>query len=151
LYPVTPLEELAPHERSTAWAVVVGEPSPVTGIVKVPALLAIVMVPEATPPPFGENSETSTALWPAAIVVPALTPVTLNPVPLRVTELIVTLAFPVLFRVTSALAVPPTVTLPKERLAGLVDSERVVAVPAPESKTVSNLFVAFDVIPREPL
>ena len=64
------------------------------------ALLAMLTLPVTAPAVAGENVTFSTTFWPADRVVPPLTPVTLNPVPVTLTLEIVTLAFPLFVSVT---------------------------------------------------
>jgi len=64
-------------------------------------------------------------------VVPALTPLALNPTPDTVTVEIVTFEFPLFVSVAPSELLPLTFTLPKLRLVGLVPSRDVVATPVP--------------------
>lgn len=58
-------------------------------------VLTIEMLPESTPAVVGENIAVKFAVWLAASVSGVVIPDTLNPVPLAVTEVTVTLALPV--------------------------------------------------------
>ena len=71
-------------------------------------------------------------------VVPALTPLALNPVPDAVTLEIVTFAFPLLVSVTPSKLLPPTLTVPKPRLVGLTPSREVVVAPLPLKEIASG-------------
>ena len=64
-------------------------------------------------------------------VVPALTPLTLNPSPEAVTLEIVTFELPLLASVAPSELLPPTLTVPKPRLFGFAPSNEVVATPLP--------------------
>lgn len=64
--------------------------------------------------------------------MPSVTPVALSPAPLVVTPEIVTSEFPVFVSEAFKDALPPTFTLPKERLAGFAVSRGAVAeMPVP--------------------
>lgn len=68
---------------------VLATPVPVTGMVLVlpfVALLEIAIVPVALPVFVGANPTARTAVWPGAMMVPLLTPLPLNPVPLALTD-----------------------------------------------------------------
>ena len=73
-----------------------------------------------------------------ARVVPALTPLELNPVPVAVTLETVTFEFPVFVSVALKEPVPPTFTFPKLRLVGFAPSRKVAATPVPLSGIASG-------------
>ena len=77
------------------------------------ASLDIAIFPEALPADCGENTTVKLVLCPAAIVTGKLNPVTLNPGPVAVTWLTVTLEPPVLVRVSDNPCDLPTVVLLK--------------------------------------
>jgi hypothetical protein len=107
------------------------------------ALLVIVTFPVTLPVVFGANTTPSSAVCPAAIVVPRTPLFTPKPVPLTVICETVRLEFPVFFTPTASVLVPPTVSFPKFRLD--VDSEivRVAVAPVPLS---ANVNVGFDAV-----
>jgi hypothetical protein len=84
-------------------ATVAGEPT---------ALLAIEIDPVAPPAAVGENVVLKVALAPAATVIGKL-PLTLNPLPEDVAELIVSVALPEFVKLTVCVPLAPTFTLPK--------------------------------------
>lgn len=121
------------------------EPFPLNAIATVlafVALLAIFTPPVASPVLFGENSIVSAADCPAAIVVPLLIPVALNPVPLVLTADTVTLLFPVFVNVTFELDELPTAIFPKFMLVALAVTSRVSATAEP-----TNGIVTFELDP----
>ena len=95
------------------------------------ALLDTDTLPLALPAAFGSNVTFSVAVWLGASVVPAVTPVALNPVPDGATLEIVTLEFPLFINVTLKVLLLPIGTLPKLKLPGLVPSDRAAANPDP--------------------
>ena len=66
-----------------------------------------------------------------ARVVPALTPLELNPVPVAVTLETVTFEFPVFVSVAVKELLPATFTFPKLRLVGFAPSRKLAATPVP--------------------
>src|SRR6266478_943787 len=58
-------------------------------------------------------------------------PLALNPVPDAVTLEIVTFEFPLLVSVAPSELLPPTLTVPKPRLVGLMPRVKVAAIPVP--------------------
>ena len=77
-------------------------------------------------------------------------PLRLNPVPLTVAWVILTLVPPVLVTVSEAVCWLPTVTLPKVSLDGLLDSCP-AAIPVPDSGIVSVEFAPLEVRVTFPL
>jgi hypothetical protein len=73
-------------------------------------------------------------------VSPALTPLALNPAPVTVTALIVTLEFPLFVKVTFCEPLLPSPTFPKLKLVGLAPSSCVAATPVPLSPMESGEF-----------
>jgi hypothetical protein len=94
-------------------AIVSGEPG---------ALLAIETLPLAAPAAVGANFTVNDALEFALMVWGALSPLMLNPVPVTLAAEIVTEAVPLLVSVIFCVALLPTFTFPKLKLAGLADS-----------------------------
>jgi len=95
------------------------------------ALLDMETLPFALPAVVGANVTFSVAVWLGVSVVPALTPLAMNPVPVTVTLEIVTFELPVLVTGTDCELLWLTVTLPKLRLVGLALRLKVAATPAP--------------------
>ena len=96
------------------------------------ALLAKEADPVIAPEEVGANLTLTVRFAPAAMVKGKVTPVTLNPAPVVVTENTVTLELPVFVRVADCVAELPTSTLPKEMLLGDALSRNVggaLAVP----------------------
>src|SRR5216684_4550154 len=69
--------------------------------------------------------------WLGFKIVPGVTPLVLNPVPVAVTLEIVTFEFPVFVSVVLNEPVFPTFTFPKPRLVGLMPRVNVAATPMP--------------------
>jgi len=69
--------------------------------------------------------------WLGFKIVPGVTPLVLNPVPVAVTLEIVTFEFPVFVSVVLNEPVFPTFTFPKPRLVGLMPRVNVAARPMP--------------------
>lgn len=90
------------------------------------ALLTKATLPEAAPLLAGENFTLAFWLAPAASVNGNVTPLTLNPEPVRLAEETVTAEFPVFFKLTGLLAEEPTSTDPKETEVGEADNSTVV-------------------------
>ena len=63
--------------------------------------------------------------------MPELTPLPLNPAPVKVTLEMDIFEFPLLMSVVVSKPLPPTVTLPNGKLAGIALSREVDAVPVP--------------------
>ena len=109
------------------------------------ALESIVSAPLAAPALVGAKIAVKVTLWLAARVTGRFRPLTEKPVPLGVTCEIVTLAAPVLVKVSDLLLLLPTWMLPNARLAGL--GLRVPGViPVPERLSTTVLFVWFEVV-----
>ncbi len=104
------------------------------------AVLTTETLPEALPATVGAKLAVKLVLCPAVRVRGSESPLMLNPLPFAVACETVTLPVPVLVRVTFSLALLPTVTFPRFRLAGVALSSSVT--PVPESKTVAGEFVA---------
>jgi len=102
------------------------------------ALLAMVMAPVALPAATGANCAVRVTDWPGVSVTDAGDDVTLNPVPVAVTEEMVTFEVPVFVSVSLNWLVLPSVTLPKDKLDELSESNCVAAAPVPESARLSG-------------
>jgi hypothetical protein len=101
----------------------------------------------------GAKFTTSAAVCPGATVVDPAIPVAVTPVPLGVTEEIVTFELPVLVIVTFCEGELPIFTLPKLTLAGLAPSVNVAAVPVPLREIVAGdpgALLAIDTVPVAP-
>src|SRR5579863_110242 len=96
------------------------------------ALLVIERLPLAAPADCGANCRLKLVLWPAPRVKGKIKPFTLKPEPERVPCVIVTPEPPVLVRISAAVWLLPTWTVPKLMLEGFAVSEP-VARPVPES------------------
>ena len=98
-------------------------PVPLSAIVagETRALLLIEMLPVALPADEGENFAGKVTLAPALIVC-AVSPVKLNPVPEGVALVMFNEPFPEFVRVTFCGALLPTATFPNTTLAGLIVS-----------------------------
>jgi len=94
-------------------------------------LLEIVMVPVAVPVAVGLNWTVSVAVLPGFRVSGKVAPETVKPVPLTVTELMVTGAVPVELRVSDWVVALFSATLPKAMVLALTAS---VGVPAPNCR-----------------
>ena len=99
-------------------------------------LLLIVSVPVAEPAAVGANFTVSVSVCLGLSVTGNVAPDTVNPVPLTAAEFTVTAPVPVEVSVTDCVALDPTVTLPKLRLAGLTVNVG-VPVPVPLRLTVA--------------
>lgn len=97
-----------------------------TAVEFVEELLLIVSDPATAPVVIGAACTFSVTDFCGLSVSGKVAPLTVKPAPLTVAEEIVTAAVPVEVSVTGSIALDPTVTLPKFRLAGLTES---VAVP----------------------
>jgi hypothetical protein len=92
-------------------------------------LLEIEILPLALPADVGENFAVKLTLCPGGIVCPAGDPPIVNPEPVALAPEIVTLADPVLERLTEADPLLPTTTLPKLTAEGVLANPG--CVPAP--------------------
>jgi len=113
--------------------IVVGEPG---------ALLVTVTVPEAVPAALGLNSTPKDRVCPAVSVTGAPAPLRVNPAPLSVICVTVTLEFPVFVTVTFCVEELPVFTFPKLRLVVLNESDCVAATPVPVSAINAGEFGA---------
>ena len=86
------------------------------------ALLVIVTAPESGPVMAGANVVVNVLVCPAAIVNGNAAPLTVNPAPLALICVTVTLEFPVFVSVTLCVALVPVVRLPKLSDAGIAVS-----------------------------
>jgi hypothetical protein len=100
------------------------------------ALLTRDTAPLTLPVAFGANTTFSSAVCPAASVVPATPLVTLKPVPVTLTAEIVRLEFPLFFTATCSGLDPPMTSLPKFRLVVPSEMIRVALPPVPLSANV---------------
>jgi hypothetical protein len=116
------------------------------------ALLAtLTLAPLTAPAAVGAKVTVSVADWPDVRIVPLETPLVLNPAPVTVTPEMVTFEFPVLVNEVVNELVPPTFTLPNERLVGLAPSNCVAACPVPERLIASDEGAPFVVRVIEPV
>jgi hypothetical protein len=99
-------------------------------MLSVGALLEIERVPEADPAAWGSKLTVTVTDWLGASVV-FEPPVTLNPVPVTKTVVMLTGAFPVFVTWSFCVAVSLSVTLPNDRLAGLAERVKIAATPVP--------------------
>jgi hypothetical protein len=86
------------------------------------ALLVTVTLPLTFPTAAGANAIASVTDWPGVRVVPADTPIALNPAPVTTTLDMVTFEFPLFVSVTLPETLLPTSMLPKFRLVGFAPS-----------------------------
>ncbi len=113
------------------------------------ALLAKVMLSEAAPLTWGVNVTVKGTLWPAARFKGSGSPLSVNSKLCRLAELTVTLV-PVALRVAVKLALLPTTTLPKFKVAGLTPNcPR--AVPEPATAIARGELDAFETTEMFPL
>jgi hypothetical protein len=115
------------------------------------ALLTRDTVPLTLPVTLGANTTFNSAVCPAAIVVPVIPLVTLNPVAATLISEIVKLEFPVFFTATCNVLDPPTTSLPKFRLVVPSEIVRVALAPVPLSAIVYVAFVALLLIVTLPV
>jgi hypothetical protein len=120
-------------------------PVPVRATVGSDALLTIEILPVSTPVAVGSNTAVKLADWPAAKVIGVVIPVKLNPVPVELTCVIVTLALPEFVRVTVWSAALPTASLPKLMLPGLTVNVAPAATPVPTRVSVCGELGALSV------
>jgi len=97
------------------------------------AVLTTSTLPETVPAAAGAKVAVKLVVWPAVRVRGSESPLMLNPGPVTVACETVTLPVPVLVRVMFWLLLPPTVTFPQFRLAGVALSRNVTPVPASET------------------
>ncbi len=124
-------------------------PVPESGILRgeLDALETTLNVPLTAPALVGAKAAVKVTLWLAARVTGRFSPLTEKPAPLGVACEIVTVAVPVLVKVSDLLLLLPTCTLPNARLAGL--GLRVPGViPVPERLSTTVLFVWFEVVAK---
>jgi len=95
------------------------------------ALLVTLTLPDALPATVGAKRTFSVAVSLGVSIVPAVTPLALNPVPEGVTLEMVTLEFPLLVKVTLNVLLLPSFTFPKLKPVGLAPSNWVAACPVP--------------------
>jgi hypothetical protein len=135
---------LAAQLSATECAVVPETPAPLTTIVagEFVALLATFRLPLTIPAALGANVTFMVALCPAASVAPLTPPLVVIPVPLIVIPDIVTLEFPVFFRVTGKVLELPTLVFPKPKLVGVAVIVLAVVTPVPLIVSVNDLSVA---------
>jgi len=95
------------------------------------ALLATLTLPDTPPGAVGAKRTFSVAAWLGVSVVPAFTPLALNPSPDGVTPEMVTFEFPLLVKVTLNVVLVPSFTFPKVKLVWFASSRWVAATPVP--------------------
>jgi hypothetical protein len=116
------------------------------------ALLAITtLAPAALPALLGENVTVSVADCPGVRIVPPETPLAPKPAPLTLTLDIFMLEFPVFVSVELNDLLPPSVTEPKFKLAGLIPSEAFAAEPVPVTPITKGEGTPFVASVIEPL
>jgi len=103
-------------------------------------LLTSDTLPLTLPVAVGANTTLNVVLFPAAIVVDALKPLMLNPVPETLACEIVTLALPPFDKLMGCELLFPVTTFPKPTEEG--SAERPATSPVPDSDTVSGEFEA---------
>ena len=135
---------LASHFRTTLWVELVGGATavPVTGtLILVPfvALLVMVIEPERVPATLGAKSTLTVAVCPGSMVVPALTPVCVNPVPALLIPETEIFEFPAFFSVISLTDEAFTSTSPKATLDGATSNSLALASPVPDKGTATSL------------
>ena len=113
------------------------------------ALLTSCTDPVTLPAELGPNAALNVVLLPAAMVTGAVIPEVLNPVPVVVTDEIVTLAPPPFVSVKLCELLVPVVTLPNAALVGVAAS--CGCVPVPLKAIVSGEFGALLTIEMFPL
>ncbi len=126
-------------------------PAPVKGMVigEFGALLATEIVPVALPADVGENFVVKLMLCPGCIVCPVGDPTMVKPVPVTLAWLMVTLADPLLDKLTDADPLVPTATFPKLTDGGVL--AKPACVPAPVNAIVIGEFGALLVIDMLPI
>lgn len=126
------LEGLAPSKNVAA------TPVPESGIAsgEPGALLASEIEPFTEPAELGEKATLNVVFWPALIETGVVRPEMLNPVPVTVAELIVSVAVPPLVIVTGVVFVFPSVTFPKATEVGF--AEICACKPVPLSGIVAG-------------
>ena len=116
------------------------------------ALLTNETVPDAAPLVWGANEMVTFCVLPAATVSGRLTPLRLNPIPVKFAADTDTAAVPVLESVIVLLAELPSAMLPKFQLVGEALSRYVLAAVAePERVTADTLFDALLAIVTVPV
>jgi hypothetical protein len=88
------------------------------------------MLPETAPGDVGANTALNVMLL-FGVSVCAVKPVTLNPVPVTLSEETTKFALPVFFRVIACVPLVPSATLPKVTLDGVAEIPAAVPAPAP--------------------
>jgi hypothetical protein len=143
--PKLKLDELSPRRRVAA------TPVPLREIVngELGALLTSVTDPVTLPAALGPNTALNVVALPAAIVTGAVIPVVLKPAPETVTEEIVTVELPPLFRLTVCELFVPVVTLPNAAVVGV--AANCGCVPVPLKGMVSGEFCPLLTIEMLPL
>ena len=149
---MTPVDALASHVSVTECDDA-ETPVPVsdTFVGEPVALLAIDTLPFTVPAVAGVNVTVRTAVWFGVRIKPEVTPLALNPAPVKVTLEIVTFEFPLFFRVVVSALLLPVFTLPKGKLVGVAPSRVVEAVPVPLNAIASGEFGALLTSETDPL
>ena len=143
---------LALHDRSAECGKgAVPVPDRVTVAGEFVAVLTNDTEPLAAPLPPGVKVTVACLFAPAVIVVGSVRPLTVKPDPVTFAALTVTDPVPVFESVTVLLELPPTRTLPNERLVGEALSRNVAAaVAVPDRVTTGGVFGALLVTVNEP-
>jgi len=92
-----------------------------------------------------------TAVWFGVRIKPEVTPLPLNPAPVKITLEMVTFEFPLFFRVVVSELLLPKFTLPNGKLVGVALSSAVEAVPVPLNAIASGEFGALLTSETDPL
>ena len=106
------------------------------------ALLAMVMIPVRLPAAAGAKATSNVAFCPGARIIPAETPLVVNPAPELLTWEMDTLEFPALVIVIAKTLVLPRGTFPKVKLDELAFNREVLEMPIPLTVTVAGEFAA---------
>jgi hypothetical protein len=143
-----------PKTRLVGFAVIAPAVAPIPdkGMLRLgfEALDAMVKVPPADPDTVGANFTAKAVLCPAFNVMGAVIPLRVKPDPLTAACEIVTLEPPGFVNVPESDCVPPTVTVPKARVAGF-EVIAPAAAPIPDNATVAPGLEAFEVMVMLPL
>jgi len=106
------------------------------------ASLAMVMIPVRFPAAAGAKATSNVALCPGARIIPAETPLVVNPATELLTWEMDTLEFPALVIVIPKTLLLPRGTFPNVRLDELAFNREVVEMPIPLTATVAGEFAA---------
>ncbi len=149
LEPTTTLPKLKALGEIASWPGTAPKPANETVKFGLEALETTEMLPPADPAEVGAKATPKVKLCPGDRVMGRFSPVTLKPLPVTLACVTVTLAPPVLVKVSGWVVLPPTCTLPKlmEDAAANVPG----VVPLPEIGSASVELEALLVIETRPL